>query len=158
MSPRLADRPQSQYAVNLAQSKKYARFIKLKRAKLRKNSIVRVAYERNKFSRGYFPRFDSRLYRITGINENLPQVMYSLATAEDNIPLKGHFYPEEIASVLQDQYFPIERIIKTYPRRQLALVSWLGYDDSFNSLVPLSDVKSYSDLWKEAKQEQPPAV
>ena len=64
----------------------------------------------------------------------------------NELDVLGSFYQNELQEVGDLDYFPIDKIIKRYPKKKMALVSWQGYPDSFNSLVPLTQIKTYQDL------------
>ena len=147
-TPNEADKPVNRYYVRLVQAKKYSKFWKKKKPKFRLNEICRISFDKTKFSRSYNPTFSDTLYKITGINQNLPEVMYSLARVGDDEPLLGKFYAAELCKVSSVDYFPIEKIVKINKKDKTALIRWSGYDSKFDSLVPLSDVKSYKDLLK----------
>ena len=51
--------------------------------------------------------------------------------------IQGSFYEQELKKTNQD-IFRIEKIIKQHGNK--SLVKWLGYNDSFNSLVDNKDI------------------
>ena len=51
--------------------------------------------------------------------------------------IQGSFYKQELQKMNQD-IFRIEKIIKQQGNK--SLVKWLGYNDSFNSLVDNKDI------------------
>ena len=58
-------------------------------------------------------------------------------------PIEGSFYEAELQKSMQDVY-RIEKIIKKRSAKdgsKEALVKWKGYDNKFNSWVPLTDLK-----------------
>lgn len=150
MAPQDADRDVNRYQVRLFQAKKYSKFSRKKQPQFRLHQICRISFDKTKFSRSYNPTFSDTLYRITGINQKLPEVMYSLARVGDDEPLLGKFYAAELQPVSSQDYFPIDKIVKVFPKRKTCLVRWSGYDASFDSELPLSEVKSYKDLLREA--------
>ena len=73
MAPTLAEQPPMHYKVRLALSKKYATHTRKKIPRFKLNQIVRISYDRHKFTRSYKEQFSDTLYRIVGMNEQLPQ-------------------------------------------------------------------------------------
>ena len=67
---------------------------------------------KHRFHRSYKEQYDDTLYRIVGINEQMPQVMYQLARAVDDDEIEGKFYGPEICKVTQDEIYAIETIIE----------------------------------------------
>ena len=146
MTPSIAEHPAMHYKVRLALSKKYAKHIRKKIPRYKLNQIVRILYDKHRFHRSYKEQYDDTLYRIVGINEQMPQVMYQLARAEDDDEIEGKFYGPEICKVTQDEIYPIETIIEVDEIKKRALVKWQGYGPEHNSYVALSDIKSYQEL------------
>ena len=106
----------------------------------------RVAFDRTKFSRGYDHSFSNELYQISSIKDNLPILMYKIKPISSDLnepDVLGSFYQNELQEVGDSDYFPIDKVIKRYPKKKMALVSWQGYPDSYNSLVPLSQIKTW---------------
>lgn len=153
MSPNDADKPSNRYLVRLMNAKKYSKFWKKKKPKFQLNEICRISFDKTKFSRSYNPTFSDTLYRVTGINHKLPIVMYSLARVGDDEPLLGKFYASELCKVSSVDYYPIEKIVKVNKKDKTCLVRWAGYDAKFDSIVPLSEVKSYKELLSNALGE-----
>ena len=105
--------------------------------------------DKTRFARGYDVTFTDRLYRISEIKRNLPIVMYkvkpvSLDAGEEE--LKGSFYQAELQEIGDTDYYVIEKIVKKYPKKKLALIKWLGFDESYNSLVPMDQIKTLKEL------------
>ena len=153
LSPNEAELKSNAYAVRLEQAKKYSKFWKMKKPKFRLYQICRIAFDKRTFARSYNPTTSPTLYKITGINHNLPEVMYTLVRVGDDDPVLGKFYAAELVPVsAEDDFFPIEKIVATYPKRKMAKVRWQGYDSSFDSLVPLDQIKSYAELLKQSTE------
>ena len=60
--------------------------------------------------------------------------------------LKGSFYVNELQEVGENDYFPIKAIVKRFPKKKMALISWEGWPESYNSLVPYDQIRTYKDL------------
>ena len=60
--------------------------------------------------------------------------------------IQGSFYEQELQKTNQD-IFRIEKIIKQQGNK--SLIKWMGYNDSFNSLV---DNKDINNLWSQSPQ------
>ena len=146
MTPNDAEKDVNRYQVRLFQAKKYSKFSRKKKPKFKLHQICRISFDKTKFSRSYNPSFSDTLYRITGINQHLPEVMYTLARVGDDDPVLGKFYGAELQPVSSLDYFPIEKVVKVFPKKKTCLVRWSGYDESFDSELPLSDVKTYKEL------------
>ena len=66
---------------------------------------------------------------------------------DDESDVKGSFYENELQDVnFEDDYFAIDRIIKKFPKQKTALVSYQDFPESFNNIVPLSQIKTYKEL------------
>lgn len=150
-TPFEAEIPANHYQIRWEQAKKYSKFKMSKRdpPRFKVGQVCRVAFDRTKFSRGYDHSFSNDLYQISRIKDNLPILMYKIKpiSHDPNEPdVLGSFYQNELQEVGDLDYFPIDKIIKRFPKKKMALVSWQGYPDSYNSLVPLTQIKTYQEL------------
>ena len=55
--------------------------------------------------------------------------------------IKGSFYQPELLQLAKQEVFRIEKVLRRENRKQLALLKCQGYDNSFNSWIPLRDMK-----------------
>ena len=78
---------------------------------------------------------DGRGFTISKIQLTIP-VTYKI-TDYNGKEIQGSFYEQELQKTNQDT-FRIEKIIKQQGNK--SLVKWLGYNDSFNSLVDNKDI------------------
>ena len=110
--------------------------------------LVRLSHQNTPFRRGYNEQFTEELFRVCNKIPSHPP-RYKVQDLADQI-IKGSFYKEELQKVNvtdpEDIQFKIERVIstKTVNGQRLSLVKWYGYADSFNSYVPVSEIKQYS--------------
>ena len=146
-----AENPANHRDIRFEQAKHYSKIKKKKSSpRFKIGQICRVAWDRTVFSRGYGQTFSNDLYKISNIKTNLPIFMYKIrpiSLNDDEPDVQGSFYENELQDVkLEDDYFAIDRIIETYPRKKTALVSYQDYPESFNSIVPLSQIKTYEEL------------
>ena len=155
-SPLFAEFPQNHFSVRWNLEKKYSKFSKIKSKKKKPRfhlgQVCRVALERTVFKRGYDQSFSDQLYTISSIKDNLPLTMYKIKpislNSESEPDLLGSFYESELFEVGERTFYPIESIVKKFPRKKTCLVKWKDFPASFNSEIPMADVKSYAELMK----------
>ena len=150
-SPVAAENPANHRDIRFEQARHYSKIKKKKSSpRFKIGQICRVAWDRTVFSRGYGQTFSNELYKVSSIKTNLPIFMYKVkpVSLNDDEPIvKGSFYENELQDVnFEDDYFAIDRIIKTFPKKKTALVSYQDFPESFNSIVPLSQIKTYKEL------------
>ena len=65
---------------------------------------------------------------------------------DDKVELEGSFYQEELQETHEDT-FRIEKVLKWKKKDgvRIARVKWVGYDNSYNSWVPESDIINYGN-------------
>ena len=68
---------------------------------------------------------------------NTKSVTYKLIDLQGQT-ITGGFYTEELQKTNQS-IFRNEKVLKRDYKEKKALVKWKGYDDRFNSWIPLSD-------------------
>ena len=96
---------------------------------------VRIARKKTTFEKGYTPRWAEEVFTIDQVLGTDPPT-YTIKDQNDD-RIQGSFYEPELQKTTQDVY----RIEKVLMRRgNKVLVSWLGYDDSFNSWIDIKDV------------------
>lgn len=140
MSPEQAESPAARNEV-VANLQKYYDKAEQKAAKKKgKNKLaigdhVKLLKERTSFTRGYQRRFTNQVFKVVGVDDNLPVALYEIE-ALDGDPVTGKFYPNELQKKTGSS-FKVERVLgtRTVNRRKQWLVKWLGYPDSFNSWI-----------------------
>ena len=150
-TPEAAENPANHRDIRFEQAGHYSKIKRKKTSpRFKVGQICRVAWDRTVFSRGYGQSFSNELYKISSIKTNLPIFMYKLKPVslnDDEPDLDGSFYENEITEIsFEDDYFTIDKIIETYPKDKTALVSYQDFPDSYNSIVPLSQIKTLQQL------------
>ena len=121
--------------------------VPLKRFKYAVGDIVRVSFLRSKFSREFHQRWSDQLYIIPKRyrREGLP--VYKLTNFDGKDEVDGTFYQQEIQKVRigPDTIYKIQKVIKkkTIKGKKMALVRWLGWEEKYDSWIPVSDLKLY---------------
>ena len=133
-TPLVARRPESREQVfkNLYEKKTKERKIKPSFAI---GDHVRISKKKKSFEKGYTPNWTEELFYITTVKDTKPPT-YTIKDLRGE-PVQGTFYEKELQKSNQTT-FRIDKIIKK--RNKEALVKWKGYDNSFNSWVPLTDL------------------
>ena len=110
--------------------------------KFRVGDTVRVVEYKNVFTKGYKANFLEEIYEVTKVICGRPNV-YELKDPEDDEPIFGKFYEEELSAVSSRRPDEVEKILKK--KNGMALVKWEGYDDreaGSRSWIPLSEAVS----------------
>ena len=112
--------------------------------RLQVNDRVRISRIKNIFEKGYTPSWSREIFTIHKVHSDISPVVYTIKDYHGEI-IDGSFYTQELQKVKDSQIYQISKIIKTRTRRGVKeyLVSWLGWDDSFNSYVKASDIVKY---------------
>ena len=108
-------------------------------ARLKVGSHVRLVLAtvtQSKFARGYKQQNTQEIFRIHSVEKNTSPTTYRLKDLSGE-SVKGAFYRQELVVVAKPEFFLINSIIKSKKvgNKKQYLVSWIGYDDSFYSLV-----------------------
>ena len=144
MSPAKAERPENADKVNEAMAlyriKATSTNKKKKARKYKIGDMVRLQRSKNIFNRGYQPTFGEEVFKIRDVLNHLPLTMYELEEW-DGSDIDGNFYPEEL-SLVKGDIFKVEEVIRRGIRNGVpsALVKWAGFDQKYNSWVPVSDI------------------
>jgi len=72
---------------------------------------VRISTLRNKFERGYSPKFSEEVFKVRQILTNLPQPRYILENYAGDEVIDGSFYERELTLATHED-FKIEQILK----------------------------------------------
>jgi len=102
---------------------------------------VRISYKRGVFDKGYLPSWSVQIYKINSIKNGNPP-LYIIEDEKGDV-IKGSFYKEELQATKQkENIYLINKILETKGKgkNKKALVSWVGYDSSFNTWEPYDEV------------------
>ncbi|KAL9955693.1 hypothetical protein ACROYT_G037051 [Oculina patagonica] len=100
---------------------------------------VRISkYKRIVFDKGYTPNWSEEMFVITKIQHTNP-ITYKLKDL-NNEDIQGSFYEPELLKAKQD-VFRIDKVIRRDYKKKHALVKWKGYNDDFNSWIPMKDLQ-----------------
>ena len=103
---------------------------------------VRISRKKKTFEKGFTPNWTEELFTIRKVKETKPPT-YTIQDFNGD-PIEGSFYGAELQKSTQDVY-RIDKVLKQRTRKsdgeKEALVKWKGYDNKFNSWVPLKDLK-----------------
>ena len=112
-------------------------YLKPGKSKFSIGDKVRISkYKRQVFDKGYTPNWTEEIFVIDKALPTKP-VTYSIVDLMEE-PIKGSFYKQELQKAKQ-QTFRIEKVIRRYNKKKMALVKWSGYPDKFNSWVSSKD-------------------
>jgi transposase InsO family protein len=103
---------------------------------------VKITYERNPFAKeGSHYRWSPENFTIEEIDLSTSPTTYILKDANNKL-IKGKFYDKELQKIKKPDYYEVETILEEKGRgkNKHYLVKWVGYDDSFNSWIPVSEL------------------
>ena len=114
-------------------------FGKRKPPKFKIGDRVRIIRKKHAFEKGFTPNWTEELFTIETIKNTQP-VTYTLVDTKGE-HIQGTFYTEELQKTKQEIY-RIEKVLKKRKRNsvQEVYVKWKGYDNSFNSWIPITDL------------------
>jgi len=123
MTPAEARKPENE-------EKLYARIPKpvYETPKFKLNQWVRIDRKKEKFEKGFTPRYTYDMFKIVEIRMSHPCRYYLVDYYGEQI--KGAFYESQLVPVNSPSYFPVEKVLRyrTYRGKKEALVKLLGYD------------------------------
>lgn len=104
---------------------------------------VRISVKKDIFEKGFTINWSDKIYTIIEVLKTLPPT-YKIK--DDREEIKGTFYKEELQKTSEDT-FRIEKVLrwKKQDGKRIARVKWTGYDSSYNSWVPESEITNYRD-------------
>jgi len=105
--------------------------------KFKLGDYVRVSKQRSVFSKSYLASWTTEMFTVYKIRMSDP-IVYYLKDSQGKL-VKGCFYKEELQKVKYPDHYLVEKVIKKKGNR--CYVKWLGFDDSFNSWINLTDAK-----------------
>lgn len=106
------------------------------RVKFKVDDYVRLSKYKHIFEKGYTPNWTTEIFKIRKIQYTDP-ITYLLRDFEGK-DIEGSVYEEELQSVKFPDVYLVEKILRR--RNNQVFVKWLGFDNSFNSWVDVSDV------------------
>ena len=106
--------------------------------------LVLATVTQSKFARGYKQQNTQEIFRIHSIKKNTSPVTYRLKDLSGEV-VDGSFYKQELVETEKPEFFLINKIIKSKKvgNKKQYLVSWVGYNDSFNSWVGGEDIYDF---------------
>ena len=143
MTPTDARKPSNHQQVfkNLYFKKVQTRRIKPKYAV---GDKVRITKKKNIFEKGFTITWTDKIYTITQVLNTLPPT-YKIR--DDKEEIEGSFYQQELQKT-NENTFRIEKILRRMRKTdgtRLARVKWVGYDSSYNSWIPESEIIKYGN-------------
>ena len=100
---------------------------------------VRISkYKRKVFDKSYTPNWSEEVFTVDKIQYTIP-ITYKIKDL-NNDEIKGSFYEPELSKAIQE-VFRIDKVIRRDYKKKQALVKWKGYNDDFNSWIPIKDLK-----------------
>jgi len=113
--------------------------IHVAKPKFKVGDRVRITRKKGTFEKGYTPNWTEEVFTISEVKHTVPPT-YKIVDYNDS-EIKGTFYEQELQKTVQEVY-RIEKVIRK--KGSKSLVKWRGYDDTFNSWIPTSEiVKSF---------------
>lgn len=138
MSPRVADRPRSEAAVQTIHHRRYAKVEERRKEKLpfKVGDVVRLKTMPKKItssSRAYAIQFQGEYYRIVRINRSLPIALYYIRSMDTGEFIEGGLYANELVKQRGDA-FKIERVIrrKVVRGRPMVLIKYRYFGPQWN--------------------------
>ena len=102
---------------------------------------VRISKDYGIFGRGYYQNWTNEIFKITEVAIH-DIVTYKIMDLNDE-PVEGSFYEAELQKASPQELYKIEKVLryKGTGKNKMALVRWLGYDDSFNSWIKADSIQ-----------------
>ncbi|KAJ8665378.1 hypothetical protein QAD02_007040 [Eretmocerus hayati] len=116
-----------------------------KQPKYSVGDLVRVSRRSGPFAKAYSGGWTTELFKIVRISETRTPCNYFLHDLDDE-EIDGFFYEEELSRVRMDLnsgVFEIDNVLRSRGkgRKKEFFVSWKGYPEKFNSLVPADNLQ-----------------
>ena len=141
LSPEEGEKQENSLHIQQMHENYYNKIKPTKKIRFKVKDLVRISKSKPKFGRGYDQKSQEEIYRIVNIIKKFPRVLYQIE-ALNGEEVIGHFYPEQLTKVKnQDQYF-IEKILRKSKGK--ALVKFLGYDKP--EWVLKKDISAHKDM------------
>lgn len=97
-----------------------------KKIRFKVGDNVRIVIYQQKFGRGYDKKSQEEIYKIVGVKNSFPRVLYRLATLNGGEVI-GLFYQEQITKVLDQDEYIIEEVLQS--KKNQSLVKFVGYSE-----------------------------
>ena len=107
-----------------------------KKPKFQVGDKVRLGVKKDLFEKSYVINWSDRIYTIKRVFATRP-VTYKVEN-DKGVEHKGKFYEQDLQKTKVDE-FRIQKVLKK--NKHSALVRWVDYDSSYDSWVPLKDLK-----------------
>ena len=144
MTPTEAEDPANQLDLRKIYYAKYRKSDEIKKkAKFKINDTVRISALRGPFDRGYHQNFTTEVWTVSKVLDNLPLARY-IVKDEQNEELDSILNENELIAYQPSDVFQIDGVLKNRTRkgRKEVFVSWLHYDDKFNSWIPAENLEN----------------
>ena len=114
-----------------------------KQPKYKVGDKVRISVKKDIFAKGFTVNWSDKIYTIIEVLKTLPPT-YKIR--DDREEIKGTFYDQELQKTSENT-FRIEKVLrwKKQNGKRQARVKWVGYDSSYNSWIPESEITNYGD-------------
>jgi len=101
---------------------------------------VRLSLTKGTFHKGFNAGWTEQIYKVKRIFNTMPP-MYEIEDLRGEV-LEGRVGGHEIQVIKKPEVFRVEKILgyKTINKKKYAIVKWVGYDDSFNSVEPVANI------------------
>ena len=100
---------------------------------------VRITIKKNLFDKGFSINWSDKIYTISKVKPTVPPT-YIIKNDKDQ-EYEGSFYEQELQKT-KEELFRIEKVLKwkKVNGQKLGRVKWIGYDNSYNSWLPESEI------------------
>ncbi|MCH2405979.1 MAG: hypothetical protein MK200_07280, partial [Nitrosopumilus sp.] len=100
---------------------------------------VRITVKKNIFAKGFTINWTDKIYTISQVLNTLPPT-YIIKDRDEEV--KGTFYEQELQKT-NEELFRIEKVIrwKKLNGQKMGRVKWIGYDSTYNSWLPETEIK-----------------
>ena len=102
---------------------------------------VRIVKKKKTFEKGFTPSLTEELFTINKVKPTKP-VTYNIEDTKGE-EIQGTFYEPELQKTKQEIY-RIEKVLKKRTKSngvKEVYVKWKGYNNDFNSWIPLTDIQ-----------------
>lgn len=112
------------------------KLVDFSKQKFKLGDHVRISKSRGVFDKMYRPNWSTEIFTIRKVQLTNP-ITYLLQD-ENNEPISGSFYNEQVSRVKYPDIFLVEKVLKK--KHDSYYVKWLGFPATSNSWVKISDV------------------
>ena len=108
--------------------------------KLKVGDKVRISVKKDIFEKGFTINWSDKIYTVSQVLTTLPPTYRIKNDKEEE--LEGSFYEQELQKT-KEELFRIEKVIrwKKINGQKMGRVKWTGYDSSYNSWLPETEIK-----------------